>query len=75
MSEDFYGLLPIKPGTFLDCTDGNVANLVMIKISDRLVGFFKIARSREEASNYPTQSVKIGTHSVHVGSHQKRSAN
>ena len=58
MLEDFYGLLPIKPSTFLDCTDGNVANLVMIEIPDRLVGFFKIARSREEASNYPTQSVK-----------------
>ena len=37
-------------------SDGNVANLVMIEIPDRLVGFFKIARSRE-SSNYPTQSV------------------
>lgn len=55
MLEDFYGLLPINPSTFLHCTDGNVANLIMIEIPDRLVGFFKIANSREEARNNPTQ--------------------
>ena len=57
MLEDFYGLLPIDPNVFLHCTDGNVANLIMIEIPDRLVGFFKVARSRQEASNNPTQSV------------------
>lgn len=55
MLEDFYGLLPIDPTTFLHCTDGNVANLIMIEIPDRLVGYFKIANSREEARNNPTQ--------------------
>ena len=56
MLEDFYGLLPINANVFLHCTDGNVANL-MIEIPDGLVGFFKVARSRQEASNNPTQSV------------------
>ena len=55
MLEDFYGLLPIDPTTFLHCTDGNVANLIMIEIPDRLVGYFKISNSREEARNNPTQ--------------------
>ena len=51
MLEDFYGLLPINPSTFLHCTDANVANLIMIEIPDRLVGFFKIARSRQASNN------------------------
>ena len=51
MLEDFYGLLPINPSTFLHCTDANVANLIMIEIPDRLVGFFKIARSRQASDN------------------------
>ena len=57
MLEDFYGLLPINPNTFLNCTDRKVANLIMIEIPDRPVGFFKIAQSREEASSNPTQSL------------------
>ncbi len=57
MLEDFYGLLPINPNAFLNCTDGKVANLIMIEIPDRLVGFFKVARSREEASSNPTPSL------------------
>lgn len=40
--EEFYGLLPITPSTFLHCTDANVANLIMIEIPDRLVGFLKL---------------------------------
>lgn len=59
--EEFYGLLPITPSTFLHCMDANVANLIMIEIPDRLVGFFKIAQSREEAKNNPTQTTSSAT--------------
>lgn len=48
--EQFYGLLPANASKFLNCTEDNVANLIMIEIPDRLVGFFKISQSRENAT-------------------------
>lgn len=52
--EEFYGLLPTTCDMFTNCADQNVANLIMIEIPDRLVVFFKEARSRKEADKATT---------------------
>jgi hypothetical protein len=54
--EEFYGLLPVNASKFLNCTEDNVANLIMIEIPDRIVGFFKISQSRENAKTKQTYS-------------------
>ena len=59
MLEDFYRLLPINPSTFLHCTDANVANLIMIEIPDRLVRFFKIARSQQASNNSSQEPARL----------------
>ena len=39
--QSFYGLMP-KSADLLNCTDSRVANLVMIRIPDHLVGFLNV---------------------------------
>jgi hypothetical protein len=41
----------------INCTDGNVANLILIEISDRLVRFFKIVQPKHLTSSNSKQLV------------------
>ena len=41
----------------MHCEDSNVANLIMVEIPGRLVGYYKIAIAREKAKGQPKGSL------------------
>ena len=51
--EEFYGLFP-DASKYLNCQDANTVNIIMIEIPDRLAGFLKLCRVREESKTKPT---------------------
>ena len=51
--ERFYGLFP-DASKYLNCQDANATNIIMIEIPDRLAGFLKLRRVREESKTKPT---------------------
>jgi hypothetical protein len=54
--EEFYGLT-LDSSKYLNCPDSNAANIIMIEIPDRLVGFYKIqARSGDKSTETTTAS-------------------
>ena len=46
--EDFYGLIP-NAHKYSNCPDSNATTIIMIEISDRLAGFFKVSQNRENS--------------------------
>jgi hypothetical protein len=55
--EEFYGLIH-NASKYLNCPDSKAASLIMIEIPDRLVGFFKVCQTREEARFKPATAMK-----------------
>ena len=55
--EEFYGLTP-NASKYLNCPDLNAANIIMIEIPDRLVGFFKI-EARAKPTMTTTSDLKL----------------
>ncbi len=55
--EEFYGLIH-NASKYLNCPDSKAASLIMIEIPDRLVGFFKVCQTREEARFKPAAAMK-----------------
>ena len=61
--EQFYSLLP-NASKYLNCTNSNAANIIMIELPDHLVGHYKLGQERgrgesEQAKTKPTGDIKL----------------
>ena len=56
--EEFYGLI-LDASKYLNCPDANAACIIMIEIPDRLAGYFKLRRIREQSEIRPTVTSDI----------------
>ena len=56
--EEFYGLI-LDASKYLNCPDANAACIIMIEIPDRLAGYFKLRRIREQSEIKPTVTSDI----------------
>ena len=56
--EEFYGLI-LDASKYLNCPDSNAASIIMIEIPDRLAGYYKLRRIREQSEMKPTATIDV----------------